>query len=83
MFITKRWGQILGIVMGVIYLLLGLFSFLPMFLLGFARGLNALSLGLTSLHVILAISVIVLAAIPAKKVVPPVAPVIIPPAAST
>jgi hypothetical protein len=81
MFFTKRWGQILGIVMGIIYLILGLLSFLPMVLLGFARALNALSLGLTILHLVLAIAVIVLAVIPAKKAVAPVA-VETPPVAS-
>jgi hypothetical protein len=67
MFITRRWGQVLGIVMGVVYLLLSLVGFLPMILLGFARGLNPLSLGLTILHLVLAMAVIVLAVIPAKK----------------
>ena len=67
MFLAKRWGQVLGIVMAVVYLLLGLVSFLPTILLGFARGLNGLSLGLGIAHVGLAITVIVLAVIPAKK----------------
>ncbi len=87
MFITKRWGQVLGIVMGVVYLILGLASFLPTILLGFASRLSALSLGLTILHLVLAIAVIVLALIPAKKILAPTAlaaPVIpaTPPAAS-
>jgi len=81
MFITKRWGQVLGILMAVVYLLLALVSFLPMILLGFLRGLNALSLGLTILHLVLAITVIVLASIPAKKILAP-ASVVTPPAAS-
>jgi hypothetical protein len=81
MFLAKRWGQVLGIVMAVVYLLLGLVSFLPMILLGFARGLNGLSLGLSILHLVLAIAVIVLAIIPAKKVTTPAVPVT-PPAAS-
>jgi ABC-type glycerol-3-phosphate transport system permease component len=67
MFLTKRWGQILGIVMAVIYLLLSLVSFLPQFILGFTRGLNVLSLGLGILHLVLAMAVIILAVIPAKK----------------
>ncbi len=67
MFLTRRWGQILGVIMAVIYLLLSLLSFLPLILLGFARALNGLSLGLTIAHIILAISVIILAVIPAKK----------------
>ena len=46
MFLTKRWGQVLGIVMGVVYLILAVVSFLPMILLGFlAEDLNFLSLG--------------------------------------
>ena len=74
MFMTKRWGQVLGIVMAIIYLLLGLVGFLPTLLMGFFRGFSALSLGLSMLHLVLAIAVIVLASIPAKKVLAPVAP---------
>jgi hypothetical protein len=74
MFITKRWGQILGIVMAVIYLILGLVSFLPMILMGFITALNGLSLALTMLHLVLAMAVIVLALIPAKKVAIPIVP---------
>jgi hypothetical protein len=85
LFLAKRWGQILGIVMAVVYLILGLFSFLPMFLLGFARGLNGLSLGLGIVHVILAIAVIIFAVIPARKVLTPAVPSTppTPPVAST
>lgn len=68
MFFTKRWGQVLGIIMAVIYLLLSLLSFLPLILLGFARALNGLSLGLTIVHLVLAIAVIVLAVIPPKRI---------------
>jgi len=82
MFITKRWGQVLGIAMAVVYLILGLVSFIPMLLLGFARALNGLSLGLSILHLVLAIAVIILALIPAKKMTAPISPVITPPAAS-
>jgi hypothetical protein len=67
MLFTRRWGQVLGIIMAVIYLLLSLLSFAPLVLLGFARTLNGLSLGLTIVHLVLAIAVIVLAVIPAKK----------------
>jgi len=80
MFLTKKWGQVLGIIMAVIYLLLGILSFLPSLLVGFIRGFNALSLGLSLVHLILAIAVIVLATLPAKKGIaapaplPPVAP---------
>jgi hypothetical protein len=87
MFLTKRWGQVLGIVMGIVYLILAVVSFLPTILLGFGRGLNFLSLGLTGLHLVLAVAVIVLALIPAKKMlvqavpIEPVTPAT-PPAAS-
>ncbi len=81
MFITKRWGQVLGIVMAVIYLILALVSFLPMLLMSFTRGLNGLNLGLSILHLVLALAVIVLALIPAKKVLVPSMPAT-PPAAS-
>jgi hypothetical protein len=74
MFITKRWGQVLGIVMAVLYLILSLVTFLPTILLGFARGFNVLSVGLTILHVVLAIAVIVLALIPARKILAPAVP---------
>jgi hypothetical protein len=72
MFLVKRWGKVLGIVMAVIYLLLSLVSLLPMLLITFSRGLNALSLGLSILHLALAIAVIVLASIPAKALAAPV-----------
>ena len=68
MFIAKRWGQILGIVMAVVYFLLALVSFLPIILLGFARALNGLTLGLDILRLVLAIAVIVLAVIPPKRI---------------
>ena len=84
MFLAKRWGQVLGILMAVVYLLLALVSFLPMILAGFLRGLNSLSLGLSILHLVLAMAVIVLALIPAKKVTAPIVPVtpVTPPVAS-
>jgi hypothetical protein len=68
MFITKKWGQVLGIVMAVLYLILGLVSLLPTLLLSFIGGFNGLSLGLSLLHLVLAIAVIVLASIPGKTV---------------
>jgi hypothetical protein len=84
MFLTRRWGQVLGIVMAVIYLLLALVSFIPVLLMSFIRGLNGLSLGLSILHLVLAIAVIVLASIPAKKAIVPVpAEPAAPPAATT
>jgi hypothetical protein len=52
----------------------------------FARGFNALSLALNILHLVLAIAVIVLALIPAKKILATAAPAPVsqatPPAAS-
>jgi hypothetical protein len=75
MFITRRWGQVLGILMAVIYLLLGLVSFIPTLLIGFLRGFNGLSLGLSILHVALAIAVIVLASIPGKQAMVSASPV--------
>jgi hypothetical protein len=76
MFLTKRWGQILGIVMGVLYLILAVVGLIPTILLAFtfARGFSGLSLGLSVLHLVLAIAVIVLALIPAKKMLTPAAP---------
>jgi len=75
MFLTKRWGQVLGIVLGVVYLLLALVSSLPLILLSFASALNGLSLGLSILRIVLALAVIVLALIPAKKMASPAMPV--------
>jgi hypothetical protein len=74
MFLARRWGQVLGIILAVVYLLLGLVSLLPMLLLGCMRSLNALSLGLGIVHLVLAIAVIVLAVLPAKKVLAQVVP---------
>ena len=47
MFLTKRWGQVLGIIMGVVYLILAVIGLIPTILAGiyFARGLNALEPG--------------------------------------
>jgi hypothetical protein len=81
MFITRRWGQVLGILMGVVYLILALVSVIPMLLSGFARALNGLSLGLSIFHLVLAIAVIVLALIPTRKILVPATPAT-PPAAS-
>jgi hypothetical protein len=68
MVFTRRWGQVMGIVMGAIYLILSLFSVIPMILLGFARAINSLTLGLTIVHIVLALAVIVLALISSRKV---------------
>ena len=75
MFLTQRWGQVLGIIVAVVYALLALVSLLPMLLAGFARFSSPLTLGLNILHLVLALAVIVLAVIPAKKVATPPAPV--------
>ena len=88
MFLTKSWGKVLGILMGVVYLLLAVVGLIPTILsaVTFARGFNALSLGLSILHLILAIAVIVLVLIPAKKILATAAPAPVsqatPPAAS-
>jgi hypothetical protein len=88
MFLTKGWGKILGIVMGIVYLILSVVGLIPTILLAFtfARGFNALTLGLSFLHLVLAIAVIVLALIPAKKILATAAPAPVsqatPPAAS-
>jgi hypothetical protein len=88
MFLTKGWGKILGIVMGIVYLILSVVGLIPTILLAFtfARGFNALTLGLSFLHLVLAIVVIVLALIPAKKILASAAPAPVsqatPPAAS-
>jgi hypothetical protein len=81
MFFIKRWGQILGILMAVLYLLAGVASMLPLLLFGSFALRNPLSLVLGIAHVVLAIAVIALALIPAKKVVIP-AEATPPPAAS-
>lgn len=68
MFMTRRWGQVLGIILAVLYFLLGLVSLLPL-LLSISFGVrNPISLILGVLHLLLAVSVIVLASIPSKKV---------------
>jgi hypothetical protein len=72
MFFIKRWGQILGILMAVLYLLAGLASMLPLLLFGSFGLRNPLSLVLGIAQVVLALAVIVLASIPAKRTVAPV-----------
>ncbi len=70
----KRWGQVLGIVMGIIYFLLALLGLLPTLLLRrFIGAGNPLSLILSALHLLLAIGVIVFALIPARKLAAPAA----------
>jgi hypothetical protein len=72
MFYARRWGQVLGIIMAVLYGLVGLLSLLPILLTGSLTFRNPFSLILGIVHVLLALSVIVLAAIPARHVVTPV-----------
>jgi hypothetical protein len=71
MLFTKRWGQVLAIIMGVLYGLLGLVSLLPLFLIRIVGTPNPVSLVLGIIHVLLAVSVIVLASIPGKPGLPP------------
>ncbi len=71
MFFTKRWGQVLGIIMAVLYGLVGLVSLLPILLLSSAGLRNPFSLILGIAHVLLALAVIVLASIPAKLATTP------------
>ena len=71
MYMTKRWGQVLGIIMGVLYGLLGLVSLLPLLLVSFLGIGNPLSLILGIVHLVLAVAVVVLASIPAKKLTAP------------
>lgn len=81
MFNVKRWGQVLGIIMAVIYALLAVVSFLPTLLLvRFTGGVNPLSLGMNILHLVLAVTVIILASIPVKRRTVPTSPTIPPPA---
>ena len=80
MFMVKRWGQVLGIIMAVLYFLLGLLSLLPLIFMSFVGMRNPLSIILGVVHVLLAVAVIVLASIPAKKVPSPVVAAATPPA---
>ncbi|MCX6036608.1 MAG: hypothetical protein NTW99_01695 [Chloroflexi bacterium] len=81
MFITRRWGQVLGIVMAIVYLILALVNLLPTLLASFLGTRNTSGLILGIVHLLLAIAVIVLASIPAKKMLAPAIPAT-PPAAS-
>lgn len=66
MLFTKRWGQVLGIIMAVLYGLVGLVSLLPILLLSSAGLRNPFSLILGIAHVLLAVAVFVLASVPAR-----------------
>ncbi len=78
MFIIKRWGQVLGIIMAVLYTLLGLVSLLPIILMSLFGMPNPVNLILGIVRLLLAIAVIVLASIPAKPVAATVIPAIPP-----
>jgi hypothetical protein len=86
MLTIKNWGRILGLIMGVIYSVMALLSFLPMLLIGFMmrrsgiRIEGSLNIWLTLVHLALAIAVIVLAAISARKVAK--SEVVVPPPAT-
>lgn len=66
MLFTKRWGQVVAIIMAVLYGLLGLLSLLPLLLIRFAGAPNPVSLVLGIVQLLLAVAVIVLASIPGK-----------------
>jgi len=66
MLYTKRWGQVLAIILAVLYGLLGLLSLLPLLLVRFTGAPNPVSLILGVVHLLLAVAVIVLASIPGK-----------------
>jgi len=70
MLFTRRWGQVLAIIMAVLYGLLGLVSLLPLLLIRFVGAPNPVSLVLGIVHVLLAVSVIVFASIPGKAGLP-------------
>jgi hypothetical protein len=71
MLFTKRWGQVLAIIMGVIYGLFGLVSLLPLLFIRLVGAPNPVSLILGVVHLLLAVAVIVLASIPGKPGTPP------------
>jgi hypothetical protein len=66
MLFTKRWGQVLAIIMGVIYGLFGLVSLLPLLFGRVVGAPNPVSLILGVVQLLLAVAVIVLASIPGK-----------------
>jgi uncharacterized membrane protein (DUF2068 family) len=74
MFMVKRWGKMLGIIMAVFYLLLSLFGLLPILLISFMGIRNPLNFILGILHLLLAVAVIILASLPEKKPTLPATP---------
>ena len=73
MLFTKRWGQVLAIIMGVLYGLFGLVSLLPLLFIRFVGAPNPVNLILGVVHLLLAVAVIVLASIPGKPASPALA----------
>jgi hypothetical protein len=78
MFMAKRWGQVLGIIMAVLYCLLALVSLLPILLISFMGFSNPLSLILGIVDLLLAVAVIVLASLPGRKLAAPIIPAVPP-----
>jgi hypothetical protein len=81
MFMVKRWGQVLGIIMAVFYGLLALVSLLPILLFSVMGMRNPLNLILSIVNLLLPVAVVVLASIPGKELAvhgtplaPPAAP---------
>lgn len=87
MLMTRNWGRILGIVMGVVYSSMALYGLLPALFIGSMVRRAGISVGgsliswLTVVRLVMAVAVVVLAATSAKKVSKP-AEVIPPPATS-
>jgi hypothetical protein len=67
MFMAKRWGQVLGTIMAVLYLLFALVSLLPTLLVAFMGFSSPLNLVLGFVNLLLAVAVIVLVSIPGRK----------------
>jgi amino acid transporter len=67
MFLAKRWGQVSGVIMAVVYLVLVALAILPRILFMFRIGTGFLSIGLDILRVLLAVAVIILALLPTRK----------------
>ena len=70
MLFTKRWGQVLAIIMAVLYGLFGLVSLLPLLFIRLVGAPNPINLILGVVQLLLAVAVIVLASIPGKPASP-------------
>ena len=66
MLFTKRWGQVLAIIMAVLYGLFGLVALLPLLFMRFVGAPSPVNLVLGMVHFLMAVAVIVLASIPGK-----------------